>query len=197
MFDIGWTELLVIAVVAIIVVGPKDLPAMLRTLGRYAGKVRRTASEFRSQFDEALRESELDELRSTMRDMGSMNPANEIRDSVNESLDPLRQAGDDIKRGVEDDGGSRGAGGSGGTATAIKGGAGKPEAPQTPAPQTPAPKTPGAGKPPAAAASPSAPRKRAAKSAAKSKTAARSDGAGGLRKKTAAKAKTTSSGTGA
>lgn len=98
MFDIGWTELLVIAVVAIIVVGPKDLPGMLRSLGRYAGKLKRTAGEFRSQFDDALRESEFDELRSSM---GDMNPLDDIRNSVNESLDPLRNTADDIKRDVE------------------------------------------------------------------------------------------------
>ena len=46
MLDIGWSELLVIAVVAIVVVGPKDLPRMMRTVGFYAGKVRRAASDF-------------------------------------------------------------------------------------------------------------------------------------------------------
>jgi sec-independent protein translocase protein TatB len=63
MFDIGWSELLVIAVVAIIVVGPKDLPRMMRTFGSYAGKLRRMAAEFQRQFDDAMRESELDEVR--------------------------------------------------------------------------------------------------------------------------------------
>src|SRR5215213_6883666 len=58
MFDIGWSEILVIAVVAIIVVGPKDLPRMLRTFGRTMGQVRRTANEFRRQFDDALRDAE-------------------------------------------------------------------------------------------------------------------------------------------
>jgi len=58
MFDIGWSELLVIAVVAIVVVGPKELPRMLRTFGRTLGTVRRTANDFRRQFDEALREAE-------------------------------------------------------------------------------------------------------------------------------------------
>lgn len=98
MFDIGWTELLLIAVVAVIVVGPKDLPGMLRSLGRYAGKLKRTAGEFRSQFDDALRESELDELRTSMRDM---NPMDDIRDGVNESLDPLKTTADGIKKDVE------------------------------------------------------------------------------------------------
>ncbi len=101
MFDIGWTEIMVIAVVAIIVVGPKDLPRMLRSLGRYAGQLRRTAGEFRSQFDDAIRESELDELRSTLQDASDMNPLNEIKDSVSESLAPLQETADDIKSSIE------------------------------------------------------------------------------------------------
>lgn len=61
--DIGGTELLVIAAVALIVVGPKDLPALLRKLGQFVGKMRGMASEFRASFDEMARQSELDELR--------------------------------------------------------------------------------------------------------------------------------------
>ena len=63
MFDIGYSELLVIAVVALIVVGPKDLPVMLRKVGQFVGKLRGMASEFRASFDEMARQSELDELR--------------------------------------------------------------------------------------------------------------------------------------
>ncbi len=58
MFDIGWSEILVIAAVAILVVGPKDLPRMLRTFGKTMGQVRRTANDFKRQFDDALREAE-------------------------------------------------------------------------------------------------------------------------------------------
>jgi len=58
MFDIGWSEVLVIATVAIVVVGPKDLPKMLRTFGKTMGTVRRTANDFKRQFDDALREAE-------------------------------------------------------------------------------------------------------------------------------------------
>jgi sec-independent protein translocase protein TatB len=66
MFDIGWSELLVIAVVAIIVVGPKDLPRMMRTFGFYAGKLRRMAADFQRQFDDAMREAEIEEVRKAM-----------------------------------------------------------------------------------------------------------------------------------
>lgn len=61
--DIGGLELLLIAIVALIVVGPKDLPIMLRKLGQFTGKLRAMANEFRASFDEMARQSELDELR--------------------------------------------------------------------------------------------------------------------------------------
>src|SRR5262245_34007241 len=63
MFDIGWSELRVIAVVAIVVVGPKELPKLMRSFGFYAGKLRRAAAEFRRQFDDAMREAELEEVK--------------------------------------------------------------------------------------------------------------------------------------
>jgi sec-independent protein translocase protein TatB len=66
MFDIGWSELLVIAVVAIIVVGPKDLPRMMRTFGTYAGKLRRMAGDFQRQFEDAMREAEIEEVKKAM-----------------------------------------------------------------------------------------------------------------------------------
>jgi sec-independent protein translocase protein TatB len=66
MFDIGWSELLVIAVVAIIVVGPKDLPKLMRGIGHYAGKLRRAAADFQRQFEEAMRESEIEEVRKSI-----------------------------------------------------------------------------------------------------------------------------------
>ena len=69
MFDIGWSELLVIAVVAIVVVGPKELPRLMRTFGHYMGKVRRMASDFQRQFEEAVRDSELDEVRKAMHEV--------------------------------------------------------------------------------------------------------------------------------
>ncbi len=63
MLDIGWSELLLIAVVAIVIVGPKELPKLMRTFGFYAGKIRRTAADFRRQFDDAMAESEAEEVR--------------------------------------------------------------------------------------------------------------------------------------
>ena len=68
MFDIGWSELLVIGVVAIVVVGPKELPRLMRTFGHYLGKVRHMAADFQRQFEEAVRDSEIDEVRKAMQD---------------------------------------------------------------------------------------------------------------------------------
>ncbi len=66
MFDIGWSELLVIIVVAIVVVGPKELPRLMGTFGRYAGKLRRAAADFQRQFDEAMRDTEMAEVKKAM-----------------------------------------------------------------------------------------------------------------------------------
>lgn len=63
MFDIGWSELLVIAVVALIAIGPKELPGVLRTVGQWMGKARRMAAEFQGQFNEAMREAEMADLK--------------------------------------------------------------------------------------------------------------------------------------
>ena len=62
MFDIGYTELLLIAVVALVVIGPKDLPQALRTAGRWIGQMRRISGHFRAGFDAMVREAELEEL---------------------------------------------------------------------------------------------------------------------------------------
>lgn len=63
MFDIGWSELALIAVVALIAIGPKELPSVLRTVGQWMGKARRMASEFQGQFQEAMREAEMADLK--------------------------------------------------------------------------------------------------------------------------------------
>ncbi len=64
MFEISWSELLILGVVTLIFVGPKELPVFFRTLGRYAGSLRKQAQEFRTHFDAAMREAELDSMKS-------------------------------------------------------------------------------------------------------------------------------------
>lgn len=70
MFDITSSKLLLLGIVALIVIGPKDLPVLLRTIGKYVGIIKRQAAEFRAQFDEAVRESELAELKKDVENMG-------------------------------------------------------------------------------------------------------------------------------
>jgi sec-independent protein translocase protein TatB len=82
MLDIGWSEILLIAVVAIVVIGPKDLPDALRTLGRMVTKVRRMAGEFQGQFNQAIREANLEDVKKDFDELrqsasvlrGSLNP---------------------------------------------------------------------------------------------------------------------------
>lgn len=62
MFDVAPTELMLVAIVALVVIGPKDLPRVLRMVGQWVGKARRVAGQFRSGFDEMIRESELAEM---------------------------------------------------------------------------------------------------------------------------------------
>ena len=71
MFDVGWTKLLLIALVALIAIGPKELPAVLRNVGHWMGKIRRMAAEFQSQFQEAMREAEMEDVKKHADDLNS------------------------------------------------------------------------------------------------------------------------------
>jgi sec-independent protein translocase protein TatB len=86
MFDIGWSELLLIGIVALIAIGPKELPTVLRTLGQWMTKLRRMATEFQNQFQEALREAEVadlkkhvDDITSTAKGYANFDPVSEVR----------------------------------------------------------------------------------------------------------------------
>jgi sec-independent protein translocase protein TatB len=86
MFDIGWGELLLIGIVALIAIGPKELPGALRTLGQWMAKLRRMASEFQGQFHEAMREAELADLKKQVDEMttqaqsyANFDPVSEVR----------------------------------------------------------------------------------------------------------------------
>jgi len=86
MFDISWSELLILGIVTLVFVGPKELPVFLRTLGRYAGVVRRHANEFKAQFDAAMREAELDSMRKEVENMQTSinSEVMKAKDSINE-----------------------------------------------------------------------------------------------------------------
>jgi sec-independent protein translocase protein TatB len=75
MFDVGWMEMLVVGALALIVVGPRELPQLLRTVGRWVGQVRRMAREFQRSMEDAARETDLanmKELRDLRKDLGSL-----------------------------------------------------------------------------------------------------------------------------
>ena len=97
MLEVGYSEILVIAIVLIVVVGPKDLPKMLRAFGRMMTKFRTVSGVFRRQFDDALREAELDEVRKTIADVRNLDPRNQLRDAFN----PLRSAAGSLRSDVE------------------------------------------------------------------------------------------------
>jgi len=97
MFDVGWPELLVIAVVMIVVVGPKDLPRMLRTFGKTMARVRSVAGDFRRQFDEALREADLDDVKTTVDQFRGLDP----RQAIRRELDPIAKVGQEVRSGLD------------------------------------------------------------------------------------------------
>jgi sec-independent protein translocase protein TatB len=85
MFEIAWSELLLVLIVAIVVVGPKELPGMLRTFGRMLGKLRRSADDFRRQFDESMREAGGDDLHRELNELRRNNPLNDIRNTIEQA----------------------------------------------------------------------------------------------------------------
>lgn len=94
MFDISWTEFLLIGVVALIVIGPKELPGVMRTLGQYTRKARSMAADFQNQFQEAMREAEMADLKKQVDDIASdiknYDPLKEVRsdfDSIGKDIE--------------------------------------------------------------------------------------------------------------
>jgi sec-independent protein translocase protein TatB len=94
MFDIGWTEILVVAVVAILVVGPKELPSMLMTFGRTVGRMRRMANDFQSQFNDVLREAErqanVDDIRKDLQAVSSIDPTKKASSKFEPKSEPVK-----------------------------------------------------------------------------------------------------------
>jgi sec-independent protein translocase protein TatB len=98
MFDISWTEFLLIGVVALIFIGPKELPAVLRTVGQWTRRIRSMAADFQGQFQEAMREAEMADLKKQVDDIAhdvkSYDPLKDVRSSV-------EAAGKDIQSSLE------------------------------------------------------------------------------------------------
>ncbi|MBN8956741.1 MAG: twin-arginine translocase subunit TatB [Rhizobiales bacterium] len=94
MFDIGWGELVVIGIVALVVIGPKELPTVMRTMGQWMTKIRRMASEFQGQFQEAMRESELADLKKQI---------DSLKDTTNNlDFNPVETARKEIEGALEE-----------------------------------------------------------------------------------------------
>ena len=83
---IGGVEYLVIAALIIIFVGPKDLPAVLRSLGRWWGKIRNFSREFRSSINEIAKETGVDDIKSKVENTNPKNFTDEMRDSINKNI---------------------------------------------------------------------------------------------------------------
>jgi sec-independent protein translocase protein TatB len=84
MFDLfSWSHIVILLTVALVVVGPKDLPRLMNMAGKWAGKARAMANEFRKSFDEMARQAELDELRKEIEDLKKNSPVSDIADQVN------------------------------------------------------------------------------------------------------------------
>lgn len=123
MFDIGWGELIVIGVVALIAIGPKELPGVLRMAGQWIGKVRRMASEFQGQFQEAMREAEMSDLKQQVDEL------NQSASGFASSFDPLETTRQEMQSALD------GAGKDGTAVTTSDPGAVEPAiAAETPSP---------------------------------------------------------------
>ena len=97
MFELDWGKLVVIGIVALIVIGPKELPAVLRMVGQWMGKMRRMAAEFQGQFQEAMREAEMAELK------GHIDSINQAASELNQfgTFDPIEAARKEMGAAVD------------------------------------------------------------------------------------------------
>lgn len=90
--DFGWSELLMVGIVLIVVVGPKDLPRVIKGFGKGLKSVRKMSADFQKQFSDAMDESEMSELRDMARDLKGLDPRSQIKDALN----PLGKLGNDV-----------------------------------------------------------------------------------------------------
>lgn len=96
MFDMSWGEIMVIGGVALIVIGPKDLPKALRTVGQMTAKVRRLAGEFQTQFSEAMREADLQDVKKEMEGL-----QRDVSSATSGTFNPIQTIRDELKGAVE------------------------------------------------------------------------------------------------
>jgi len=138
MFDIGWSEIAVIAVVALIVIGPKDLPGVLRTVGIWVRKARMMAREFQGHVDDMIREAELEDVRRQANELRNLNIGREVEKAI-DPTGSLRDAFNPNVTSTSQTGTSQTASSSGTETTAVT--------PDTASPATAADTNPPAGLP--------------------------------------------------
>lgn len=96
MFDVSWSEMLLIGAVALIVIGPKELPRALRGVGQFVSKIRSMAAEFQGTFNEAMREAEFDQIK---KEVEKINDA--AREATNIDFNPAKTIHDEVKGAIE------------------------------------------------------------------------------------------------
>ncbi|MDI1261914.1 MAG: Sec-independent protein translocase protein TatB [bacterium] len=138
MFDIGWSELVVIAVVALIAIGPKELPGVLRMVGQWMGKARKMAGEFQGQFQEAMREAEMADLKKSfdeVKDVATGLSPTGLMTSLQKDVSDAMQIGDIDKPAADKTAADKSV-----TDTAldsqVEGAIGEPTTPAAPTPET-------------------------------------------------------------
>jgi sec-independent protein translocase protein TatB len=98
MIDLSWSHILIVLVVALVVVGPKDLPRLMRIVGRWVAKARAMADQFRKSFDEMARQAELDELRTEIEALRRERPFAAMEQALNEPVLPPDRPPDEAPR---------------------------------------------------------------------------------------------------
>ncbi len=94
MLDLGWTELMLIAGVAVLVISPKDLPKAMRSVGNCVGQLKRMARGFQNQVNDALREAELDDVKKSVESIGKIDPVGDVKKEI-------RKVDTDLRKSVE------------------------------------------------------------------------------------------------
>lgn len=101
MFDFAWSEIALIAVVALVVIGPKDLPRVLRTVGVWTSRARNIARDFQSSLDQMIRESELDDIKKQVEQAANIDLKGEIEKSIDPGRDIEKQLSEPIMMDAE------------------------------------------------------------------------------------------------
>lgn len=102
--DLSWSHILLVVIVALVVVGPKDLPRLMRTVGQWTGKARQMADQFRKSFDDMTRQAELDELRNELEALRSRRPFRDAERELASAIVPPELVGSGPAHEVKDEG---------------------------------------------------------------------------------------------